>query len=139
MIITDLTKRGVDDWGSGAYKAARGSKKHKGIDYACEPGDTLYSPVEGEITKFGYTYANALEFRYVEITDNNGNRCRAFYVEPNTELKIGGYISKNYPIGTSQNISGYYKKKRPYQDMINHTHYEILDKEGNTINPDEYS
>lgn len=136
--VIELPLRGVDDWGSGAYKAPRGSRKHKGIDYACKPGDTLYSPVEGEVTKFGYPYANALQFRYVEVTDTKGNRCRFFYVEPNPILEIGGYISENYELGMSQDVSGYYKDKRPYQDMVNHVHYEILDGDNETINPEFY-
>lgn len=136
MITGELPLRGTDDWGSGEFEASRGSNKHKGIDYACYPDTVIHSIFEGEVTKLGYCYKDALEFRYVEITDSKGNRHRQFYVYPT--VKVGNYVSNNWPVGISQDVSGYYKLKDSSKVMKNHVHYEILDKNNDPINPKGY-
>lgn len=136
-MIGELPDRGTDDWGSGDFEAPRGSRKHKGIDLCCYPDTVVMCPFEGEVTKLGYPYADATQFRYVEITDAAGNRHRQFYVFPT--VKLGNYVSKNYPIGVSQDVAGYYLTKDNSKVMKNHVHYEILDKDGSPINPKGYT
>ena len=133
MIESILPTRGHDDWGAGHFKAPRGKRTHKGIDYACYPDTVILSPVGGVVTKLGYPYGDDLSFRYVEITDDQGLKHRLFYVEPGCEP--GDEIESGDIIGTAQDIAGRYSKPDKY--MKNHIHYEILE-DGEPINPDEF-
>lgn len=134
MIKANLPKRGQDAWGSGAFGASRGTRKHKGIDYCCYPDTEITSHVTGVVTKLGYPYSDDLSFRYVEITTVNKLRHRFFYVEPTVEK--ADLISKGQVIGIAQNISSRYRDPgRPA--MTNHVHYEILEQDGTPIDPEE--
>jgi len=127
-----LEKRTGDPWGSGEFGAPRGTRTHKGIDYACPVGAKIHSPVKGKVTKLGYPYSDDLSFRYVEITVDE-KRHRVFYIEPT--VSKGQWVEEGDIIGTQQDISGRYRddSKPP---MINHAHYEILDTDGTPINPE---
>ena len=134
MITGTLPKRGTDGWGSGEFGASRGTRRHKGIDYACCVGTLIESPVYGEVTKIGYQYANDLSYRYVQITDTKGNRHRLFYVEP--LVKLGTKVLPGDVIGEAQDIAGKYNDMdRGY--MRNHIHYEILTEDG-PVNPEKF-
>lgn len=132
MIESVLPKRGVDDWGDGAFGASRGGRTHKGIDYACYPQTVICSGVSGDVTKLGYPYGDDLSFRYVEITDDDGKRHRYFYVEPSVE--VGEPVRPGEVIGLAQNIAGRYNE--PGRIMKNHVHLEILDSGGNPLDPE---
>jgi len=132
-IIAGLPHRGTDDFGNGEFGAPRGNRTHKGIDYACYPGTEIHSTVYGEVTKLGYPYADALQFRYVEITDNEGLKHRFFYVEPNVDF--GDRVLQGDVIGYAQDIAGHYNTEDRY--MKGHIHYEILSN-GEPINPEEF-
>ncbi|WP_299077891.1 M23 family metallopeptidase [uncultured Paraglaciecola sp.] len=135
QVITPL--RGVDAYGNGAFGAPRNGSHptHRGVDYAAAAGSQVLSPVKGRVTKHGYPYADALEFRYLEITDGALNRHRFFYTNPMVE--VGELVHEGDIIASVQNISGRYKssKKNP---MVNHVHYEIIDERGIYLNPDEF-
>ena len=111
-----------DAWGSGAFEAPRGSKKHKGIDICCPPGSVVKSPISGWITKLGYAYADDLSYRYVEVTDHERLKHRFFYVEPTVDREE--IIYKYKPIGIAQDIQARYTTETKRMD--NHVHYEIL-------------
>ena len=142
MIAKTLKPRGIDDWGDGSFGAPRGKDKnknpkfHKGIDYCADPGDEILAPIAGAVTKLGYPYTpkqgDKITYRYVEITDYAGRRHRIFYIDPT--VGIEQHINLNTIIGISQDIAGkfHHKDKKP---MINHIHYEILDLDGNPVNP----
>lgn len=134
MIKCTLPKRGTDAWGSGDFGASRGNRVHKGIDYACYPKTVIDSPISGEVTKLGYPYADDLSYRYVEISDVVGNKHRLFYVQPLVQLKE--FVAMGDPVGVAQNIAGRYSTPEKY--MKNHIHYEILDLDGQPINPEEF-
>lgn len=119
-------KRGVDPQGSGAFGAPRRDHTHHGIDYACEPGSAVFSPVIGVVTKLGYPYAHDLSFRYVEVTTEDGLRHRVFYVFPT--VMIGETVGQDSVIGFSQRL--------PYRGMTQHVHYEVMDIEGKYIDPE---
>jgi murein DD-endopeptidase MepM/ murein hydrolase activator NlpD len=134
MITAILPKRVNDPWGSGEFGASRGSRTHKGIDYACYPGTEITSPVDGVVTKLGYPYGDDLKFRYVEVMSDDGMRHRMFYCEPG--VTHGDEIKAGQVVGTSQDISSRYRdESKP--PMINHVHYEILDEAGDPINPED--
>lgn len=122
MIINELPKRGTDQWGSGAFRASRGNRVHKGIDYIASPGFAIDTPIDGVVTKFGYPYADDLKFRYVQITDQSGLKHRFFYVSPT--IQIGSKVERGDKVGEAQDIAGKYSK--PSKMMKPHVHYEIM-------------
>jgi len=133
MINGTLPKRMNDPWGSGEFGASRGTRTHKGIDYACYPDTEIQTPVDGVITKLGYPYGDDLSFRYVEVMANDGLRHRLFYVEPT--CVHGDEVHAGDVVGSSQDISSRYRDpSKPA--MINHVHYEILDDAGDPVNPE---
>lgn len=125
-----LQRRTVDNWGSGAFGAPRGSRRHKGIDFAAPPGTVIHATVNGTVTKLGYPYGDDLSFRYVEVTSATNLRHRFFYVEPLATL--GQYVRVGDDIGTVQDTTV------RYEGITNHVHYEILKPGGDPINPDEH-
>ncbi len=135
MITATLPERKQDAYGSGAFGASRGTRVHKGIDYCCYPGSVIHSPVAGVCTKLGFPYSDDLMFRYVEVTTTDKLRHRFFYISP--EVVKGDVIVVGQPIGISQDIAGRYRDPgKP--SMTGHCHYEILDTDGNPINPEGY-
>ena len=130
MIIAQLPKRGTDAFGSGAYHASRGSRTHKGIDYACYPNTQIHSPIAGYVSKWGLCYSGE-DFQYIEITTPDKARHRFFYVHPG--LQKGTTVHINDYIGYSQNIALKYTTKKKV--MTNHVHYEILLPDGSDVDP----
>ena len=135
MIRATLPQRTTDAWGSGAYGAPRGTRKHKGIDFVCVRGTIINSHIIGVVTKLGYPYSDDLSYRYVEVTDAAKLRHRFFYVEPLVEK--GDVIITDTPLGVAQDISSRYRDpdKPP---MDNHCHYEILYRNGKPIDPEKW-
>jgi len=138
MLTMRLPFRGTDSWGSGDYKASRGDREHKGVDYRVEPGSYILSPCVGTVTKIGYPYPflqHETNYRYVEVTDLIGNRHRIFYIDP--LVYRGQTVSVLCTIGIAQDIS------KKYQDntispMTPHLHYEVINKKGETIDPESF-
>ena len=144
MIAAKLKLRGADSWGDGSFKASRGLDKngdvklHKGIDYACLPGQEIMSPCVGQVTKLGYPYpytSSGTNYRYVEITDLTGLKHRIFYITPTVDLTQ--QVTVLDVIGISQDISAKFHdpKRKP---MINHVHVEVLGLDGEPINPEGF-
>ena len=122
--------------GSGHYKADRGGRQHRGIDFICEEGDEVLSPVRGDITKIGRPYANE-DYRYVEITNWNNRRIRIFYVT--AQVAVGQAVDKHEPIGFAQCINNRKSSDgRTYGErgMQNHIHLECMQPDGSFINPE---
>jgi len=131
MIKATLPLRGTDPMGAGHYGAPRGSRTHRGIDYAAEPGTGIHPVKAGVVSKLGYTYSDDLSYRYVEVTDERGYRHRYFYVEP--ECDVGDLVYSGDTIGTVQDLLD----RRDWRErgMKNHIHYEVIDPSGQYINP----
>ena len=132
MIELVAPHRGTDDYGSGAFGAPRGKKKHRGIDLAAANGSGLKSPIDGVVSKWGFPYADTTEFRYIQVTDMEGLKHRFFYCMP--LLEKGTIIKKGDVIARVQNIAGHYSEKR----MVNHLHYEVKTPNGEYINPGSF-
>jgi len=126
MITGILPTRGADAHGSGEWGASRGSRVHRGVDFACFAGTKICSPVNGECTKLGYPYSDDLSFQYVEVTDERGRQHRFFYLEP--LVKVGDTIKTGQPLGTVQDL------ERRYHGITPHCHYEIK-RNGEYLNP----
>ncbi len=121
-----LKLRDTDVHGSGSFGAPRGSRTHKGDDYACPVGSSILAPINGKVTKIGYPYGDDLSFRYVEITVSE-LRYRVFYVEPIVE--VGDIVTRQDVIGHSQKLGD------RYNGITEHVHFEILRPDGSPINP----
>lgn len=127
MIKLTTPQRGLDSHGSGAYHASRGSRTHNGIDFAAQPKSYVHACVGGTVTKLGYPYADDLGYRYVQVTDTDGNDWRYFYVKPS--VIEGDTINADDIIGIVQDLNP------RYRDITPHIHLEIRDSDGQFINP----
>ena len=130
MIFPPIRKR--DNHGSGEFGAPRGSRKHRGIDLACYPGSVILSDFDGYISKIGYPYppnGNKGGYRYVEVTTEEGERVRYFYVKP--LVQKNSVVFEGNIIGVSQDITKF------YPGMTHHIHVEII-KDGKYIDPTEF-
>lgn len=121
--------RGCDPLGCGSFGASRsgGSRPHNGIDYKASPGEAIYSPIAGKITRIAYPYANDLSYTGIEIV-NTSYKVKMFYLSPT--LPVGTQVVAGQRIGTAQNISAKHGSA-----MVNHIHFEVYDKNGNLLNP----
>jgi murein DD-endopeptidase MepM/ murein hydrolase activator NlpD len=134
-LLTDRPVRN-DRAGAGTFGASRagGTRSHKGKDYVAELGEPINSPVVGKVTKIGYPYASDLSYRYVQVTDLDGNDHRMFYVSPDPSIEVGSTVGKGDVIGKAQDVAA-----KHGGGMINHVHYEILDPSKNPIDEDTYN
>lgn len=125
-MLGSLPRRIYDAWGFGHYLAPRGNgREHNGQDFLCYPGTVITSHVDGQVTKIGYPYSDDTEYRYVQISDADGNRHRVFYVDP--WLEVGDMVyAYQTPVGESQNISERYPATKGRGPMGNHVHYEVM-------------
>ena len=126
--------RKTDRWGSGAYKAPRGNRLHKGVDIVCDKGDAITSASCGVVRKTaGRPYAASdkkkKHYRYVEIMDASGLRCRYFYVA--ASVKTGDMVCRGDVIGAAQGL------EKVYPGITDHIHFEVLGKSG-PVNPLKY-
>lgn len=128
MIKATLPMRKCDDFGCGHYGASRGSRRHKGIDYACYPDTEIYPVIRGKVTKIGYPYADDLSYKYIQVTDEHNKDWRYFYIEPYVE--VGDFVSPSNAIGKCQDL------KLRYETITNHVHLEIKEN-GEYINPED--
>ena len=122
MISAILQRRQPDDFGSGEYGASRGSRTHRGIDYACDPETEIFSPVVGKVTKLGYPYGDDLSYRYVEVVDLSGFHHRLFYLMPC--VGVGDDVKRSTVVGMAQDIAKRYDFI--LRKMNNHIHYEVI-------------
>lgn len=139
-MLAALPLRAFDAYGFGHYLAPRGiDREHNGVDLSCYPGTVIIPQIDGQVTKLGYCYSDDLSYRYVQVSDADGNRHRYFYVEPWLELGAMVYANQT-PIGDAQDIADRYPPKRCGGRMINHIHYEVMhpldDKK--FFNPDNF-
>lgn len=120
--------RGVDNWGSGAFGASRGSRKHEGIDYVAAPGETIYSPITGVIERPAYPYEDDLTYTGAVIS-NAKHEVKIFYIA--LTVPVGTFVKAGDIIAKAQNIAEKYGS-----DMMNHIHLEIREKKsGKILNP----
>lgn len=136
QVITPI--RGADDYGSGEYGASRGGRKHNGIDFACVPGSICLALRAGTVTKHGWAYGDDPSWRYIEIQDEEGYRCRYFYVQPGAD--IDKRVDRGDPIGVVQDIRKRYPRteEKP-RGMESHVHVEVMDRDRAVyLNPEEY-
>ncbi len=122
-----------DSGGRGEYGASRGSRSHKGIDIQTEIGQSVFSPIDGVITRIGW--ANSTH-RYVEISGQivlkdlsgqmyQGEECRVrvMYVKPSANAKEGGLTRSGEKIGEADDL---HRNGQYPQTVGQHVHVEIV-------------
>lgn len=115
--------RGNDKHGSGAFGASRGARKHEGVDIVATPGENVFSPMAGEVSRVGYAYGagaggidDASPLRYIEVRQGKTS-ARLFYVKPC--VSVGQRVKAGDALGTVQSISIRYPGITP------HIHFEL--------------
>jgi murein DD-endopeptidase MepM/ murein hydrolase activator NlpD len=118
--------RGCDRHGCGHYGASRGNRAHAGVDFVTVPGQDIYSPIEGKVTRFPRPYANDANYTGIEI-DNGTYKLQLFYMTGS--IPVGTAVKVGQKIGTAQNIAAKYSA-----GMTNHIHMQVQ-KNGVMIDP----
>ncbi len=108
--------RGCDSNGCGTYGASRGGHTHQGEDYITLPGETIFSPIDGKITRVAYPYPDDLSFKGIEIK-NATHSVKIFYMI--ATVNIGSSVKKGQAIGQSQSLLS------KYPGITNHVHVEV--------------
>jgi murein DD-endopeptidase MepM/ murein hydrolase activator NlpD len=136
--LAKITDRGNDPTGFGHFGAPRGSRIHKGHDIISIPGESVVSMMEGTITKIGYAYAKAMQFRYVQV-DKGIYRVWLMYLEASEGIEVGKEVCAGERVGYCLNIAKYHNRKKKKGDdmMLNHLHVQIW-KNGVLIDPNIY-
>jgi len=136
-MLIEAPVRLSDSYGEGYFGASRGKRKHLGIDYCCYPGSVILSPVSGVVSKVGYTYADDLSFRYVEVTAVDKLRYRIFYIEPCVSLD-DHVLARETALGVSQTLGYRYPADENHPSPITeHVHFEVRNHKGEYFNPEE--
>jgi murein DD-endopeptidase MepM/ murein hydrolase activator NlpD len=135
--LVNIKDRGNDPTGFGHFGAKRGTKKHKGHDIISVPGESVVSMINGAVTKIGYAYAKALQFRYVQV-ENETFKIWLMYLE-HDNLKVGKQICEGERVGYALSIANYHNKNKKKGDplMKNHLHIQIW-KNGVLVDPKPY-
>jgi murein DD-endopeptidase MepM/ murein hydrolase activator NlpD len=137
--LVKITDRGNDPTGHGHFGASRGSRKHKGHDIVSIEGESVVSMIKGKVTKLGYAYAEALQFRYVQV-ENETYKVWLMYVEPSEGIKVGKEVCEGDRVGYCLDVAEYHHNKSPRKDglkMIPHLHIQIW-KNGVLVDPSDY-
>lgn len=124
-ITQNQKARGCDagGWGCGSFGASRGTRKHNGLDIITTPGQTIYSPISGKVTRFPYPYSGDFNYTGIEIV-NSTYKVKIFYVKP--KVVLDAQVKQGQEIATAQNISAKYSPQ-----MTNHAHIEVYKKQDN--------
>lgn len=117
--------RKADNWGSGAFGASRGTRKHAGIDIVVYPGQAINAPVSGIIKRIAYPYEDDTDYKGFVLTAGD-YEIKIFYA--NLTVPIGTKVTAGMKIAEAQNIAA------KYSGMTNHVHFEVR-KNGVLINP----
>lgn len=129
--ITNQGSRGFDRWGSGQFGASRsgGKRKHKGLDVIAKPGESVRSPIEGDVVREGMPYSNDPGYKYVQIRgtgEYEGYVVKLFYVK--------GYFSGRVRAGEKVGIAQDLTKR--YKNITNHVHMQVK-QNGKLLSPFE--
>jgi murein DD-endopeptidase MepM/ murein hydrolase activator NlpD len=137
--LLKIINRGNDPTGFGHFGASRGSRTHKGHDIVCVKGESVVSMIKGKVTKIGYAYSEALQFRYVQV-ENKNYKVWLMYLEPSEGIKVGKEVCEGDRVGYCLDVAEYHHKKSPRRDglkMIPHLHIQMWEN-GILIDPNIY-
>lgn len=116
--------RRCDPLGCGHFGASRdgGARLHKGLDIVAMPGQAVYAPMSGTVSKF----VTSRGLSGVSISDNKDMSAKVIYVNPKQGIDV---VSKGDFIGFAQDIRPTYGA-----GITNHIHVEAI-KNGKNVNP----
>lgn len=114
------TGKGIrsDGAGDGHYGASRGTRKHAGLDFLCNPGQVVVMPVTGELSRVVYPYAGDTTYTGCEILCPKA-RIYMFYLVPDPDF-LNRHLEEGSAIGVAQDIS-----KKYGSPMQPHIHFEF--------------
>lgn len=126
-VTTNNIFRGCDPKGCGEFGAPRGSRTHIGLDIKAVPGEVIFAPISGKVTRFPFPYGDDLSFTGIEIV-NNQYKVKIFYMK--TNVPANSTVKQGQVIGHAQDIA-----KKHGGGMINHIHLEVYDNAGKLVDP----
>lgn len=115
--ISQQNKIRSDSKGGGHFGASRGTRDHFGLDFVVTPGEAIFSPISGQVTRYSAPYDNDARYSGLVI-QNDAYLIKLFYVAPS--VKPGTQVSRGQRIGVAQKISTKYGSA-----MIDHVHVEV--------------
>lgn len=119
--------RGCDPFGCGSFGATRTGHSHSGVDVVATPGQKIFSPISGKVTRFPFPYSGDLNYTGIEIK-NKDYTIKIFYLTPT--VSAGLTVKAGQVIGIAQNIASKYGST-----MTNHVHFEVYNSLGKLIDP----
>lgn len=119
-VVKNQKLRECDPAGCGNFGASRGSRKHYGVDIITVPGEQIYAPISGKVTRHSIPYASSNDYKGIEITGEKYT-VKIFYAIP--LMPVGKTVNAGDWIATAQDIT-----KRYTSNMTNHVHVEFYDK-----------
>ena len=136
-IIRGRDAKAID--GGGNYLAIRYDNQlnryryHAGTDYVTQPGEDIFSPVDGTIIRQQRPRPELDGL----LIDHSGYSASVFYVQPTGEIKEAlrrhetVRVTAGQKIGTAQDIRSVYGT-----EMTNHVHVTLRDQTGRYVSPD---
>ncbi|MEQ8220322.1 MAG: hypothetical protein RH981_18955 [Arenibacter sp.] len=122
--------RDCDGFGCGHFGASRGTRTHKGLDFAFAVGGAVLAPFPCKVTRHGYPYADDLTYRLVECVGLGAYSDYRFKVMYVKELPtIGREFKEGEILCKADDISSKYGSS-----MTNHVHFELYIK-NELVNP----
>jgi hypothetical protein len=122
--------REQDNWGSGAFGASRGNRKHKGVDAIVWSGNEVRAFRSGKVNRIGFPYSQSIpekaHYRLIEI-QHGDDRHGYYYIDPC--VSAGDEITAGQIIGTAQDIASAYPGITP------HIHFQFRKPDGSYIDP----
>jgi murein DD-endopeptidase MepM/ murein hydrolase activator NlpD len=122
--------RGLDTWGSGAFDAPRGERRHRGIDIVIEPGETVLCPLDGNIVRVAEPYDDEPRFNGLLLSGSGSYsdlELKLFYLD---DFALGP-IKTGAVMAMAQDIA------LRYPGITPHIHVELR-VNGDLQNPTDY-
>lgn len=117
-VVRSQRSRRTDRYGSGQFGSRRGARLHQGLDIEAQPGEAVFSPIEGDVVREALPYADDPSLSGVVIQGSGnwiGYEVKLFYVE-------GLFCGKALPgarVGRAQDLT------LKYPGITNHVHLEV--------------
>lgn len=127
-LVKNFKIRPLDKFGSGAFGASRGNRKHQGIDIIVTENEPIKAPFDLSFKRVTQPYKDDNVYKG-GVYDSELGELKIFYMKPLTDKKT---YKQGDIIGFAQNIA---KKYGP--EMHPHIHIELR-KNGKLLNPTDY-
>lgn len=129
-LVANQTIRGTDSAGSGMFGASRKRKVngkvisvpqgHQGIDIVAFSGQSIKSPIQGEVIRIGKAYQQDKRFELIEIFGQGcyeGYQIKILYIRATVTPKT--VVQRGQLIGVTQDLN------KKYKGITNHVHLEV--------------